>query len=234
MPRPLDDKHFVPCNWKVIQFPETCCLWNPESWALESGNSSRNPESRYNAWKPESKFHWQGIRNPSPGIRNPQHRIQNPSPGIRNPSPGIRNPSPGIWNLESGIHHLESRIHSIESRIQDCLGFPYMAQNFIPFTNWLLLIAFQRHRVVVSEKEVNYLNQPRRSLVYFMRPDLDAQIMCLDGSNKYVPIISGNYVKQKLNATYQYWNPQNLSNRRKSNYPWGFSIDFSISWISVF
>ena len=107
-----------------------------------------------------------------------------------------------------------------------------MAQNFIPFTNWLL-IAFQRHRVVVSEKEVNYLNQPRRSLVYFMRPDLDAQIMCLDGSNKYVPIISGNYVKQKLNATYQYWNPQNLSNRRKSSYPWGFSIDFSISWISL-
>ena len=83
-----------------------------------------------------------------------------------------------------------------------------MAQNFIPFTNWLL-IAFQRHRVVVSEKEVNYLNQPRRSLVYFMRPDLDAQIECLDGSNKYVPIISGNYVKQKLNATYQYWNPHN-------------------------
>ncbi|XP_073256487.1 uncharacterized protein [Porites lutea] len=54
-----------------------------------------------------------------------------------------------------------------------------------------------RHRVVVSEKEVNYLNQPRRSLVYFMRPDLDAQIECLDGSNEYVPIISGNYVKQK-------------------------------------
>ena len=100
-----------------------------------------------------------------------------------------------------------------------------MAQNFIPFTNWLL-IAFQRHRVVVSEKEVNYLNQPRRSLVYFMRPDLDAQIECLDGSNKYVPIISGNYVKQKLNATYQYWNPQNLSNRLKGNYLWGFSNRF--------
>ena len=108
MPRPLYDKRFVPCNWKVIQIPETFCLWNPESWALESGNSSRNPESRYNAWKPESKFHWQGIRNPSPEIRNPQHRIQNPSPGIQNPSPGIRNPSPGIWNLESITWNLES------------------------------------------------------------------------------------------------------------------------------
>ena len=56
MPRPLYDKRFVPCNCKVIQIPETFCLWNPEPWALESGNSSRNPESRYNDWKPESKF----------------------------------------------------------------------------------------------------------------------------------------------------------------------------------
>ena len=134
----------------------------------------------------------------------------------------------------------------MESRIQACLGFPYMAQNFIPFTNWLL-IAFQRHRVVVSEKEVNYLNQPRRSLVYFMRPDLDAQIECLDGSNKYVPITSGNYVKQKLNATYQYWNPHikiNLSNLKATIHEvpnrflgirdWGSGFEFkSKTWARI-
>ena len=155
--------------------------------------------------------------------------------GIRNPAITIGNRNPSSTDKESEIHHLESGIHSIESRIQDCLGLPYMAQSFIPFTN-RLLIAFQRHRVVVSEKEVNYLNRPRRSLVYFMRPDLDAQIQCLDGSNKYVPIISGNYVKQKLNATYQYWNPHNkinLSIRLESNYPWGSPIDFSGSQIEA-
>ena len=112
MPRPLYDKRFVPCNWKVIQIPETFCLWNPESWALESGNSSRNPESRYNDWKSESKFHWQGIRTPSPGIWNPSPGIWNPSPAIRNSSPGTRNPSPGIRNPSPGIRNSLHRIQN--------------------------------------------------------------------------------------------------------------------------
>ena len=112
-PRPLYDKRFVPCNnWKVIQIPETFCLWNPESWALESGNSSRNPESRYNDWKSESKFHWQGIRTPSSEIWNPSRGIWNPSPAIRNSSPGTRNPSPGIRNPSPGIRNSLHRIQN--------------------------------------------------------------------------------------------------------------------------
>ena len=35
----------------------------------------RNPT---NVWNPESKFHWQRIRNPVPGIRNPRRGVQSP------------------------------------------------------------------------------------------------------------------------------------------------------------
>ena len=31
-----------------------------------------------NEWNPDSKFHWQRLRNPIPVFRNPQHGIQNP------------------------------------------------------------------------------------------------------------------------------------------------------------
>ena len=148
MPRPLDDKRFVPCNSKVIQIPETFCLWNPESWALESGNSSRNPESRYNDWKPESKFHWQGIRNlspgiwnpspgiqnPSPGIWNPSPRIRNPSPVIRNPSPGTWNPTPGIWNPSPGIRNPSPGIRNPSPDIRNSL---HRIQN--PRLSWIPL-----------------------------------------------------------------------------------------------
>ena len=36
----------------------------------------RDPD--FQLWKPESKFHWQRIRNPAPGIWNPCRGIQNP------------------------------------------------------------------------------------------------------------------------------------------------------------
>ena len=45
---------------------------------------------------------------------------------------------------------------------------------------------------------------PRRSLVLFVDPDPRTVITCLDGSNKYPPISSGEWLKGKLNATYHY------------------------------
>ena len=90
-------------RWSRFRKRFACGIQNPGLW---------NPESRYNDWKPESKFHWQGIRNPSPGIQNPSPGIWNPSaviwnasPGIRNPSPVIWNPSPVIWNPSPGIRN---------------------------------------------------------------------------------------------------------------------------------
>ena len=45
---------------------------------------------------------------------------------------------------------------------------------------------------------------PRRSLVFFVDPDPSSLITCLDGSNKYPPIMSGEWIKGKLFATYKY------------------------------
>ena len=41
--------------------PGSLCLWDPD----------------FHLWNPESKFHWQRIRNPLPGIWNPCRGIQN-------------------------------------------------------------------------------------------------------------------------------------------------------------
>ena len=58
----------------VILNPEIFCLWNPESWALESGipltTGIRNPSTT------DKEFR---IQNSVPGLRNPQRVIQNPS-----------------------------------------------------------------------------------------------------------------------------------------------------------
>ncbi|XP_035662148.1 2-oxoglutarate-Fe(II) type oxidoreductase ppzD-like isoform X2 [Branchiostoma floridae] len=57
------------------------------------------------------------------------------------------------------------------------------------------------HRVVIPETEEGRKTS-RRSLAFFAHPDDDAVITCLDGSNKYPPITAGEYLKQKLTATY--------------------------------
>ncbi|KAJ7333562.1 hypothetical protein OS493_017100 [Desmophyllum pertusum] len=59
------------------------------------------------------------------------------------------------------------------------------------------------HRVLIPEVEIKR-RVPRRSLVFFVDPDLDSLITCLDGSNKYPPITSGQWIKGKLYATYKY------------------------------
>ncbi|KAJ7333564.1 hypothetical protein OS493_017102 [Desmophyllum pertusum] len=59
------------------------------------------------------------------------------------------------------------------------------------------------HRVVIPEVEIKR-RVPRRSFVCFFDPDLDSLITCLDGSNKYPPVIAGDWVKGKFYATYKY------------------------------
>eukprot|EP00058_Branchiostoma_floridae_P022260 XP_002607750.1 hypothetical protein BRAFLDRAFT_82802 [Branchiostoma floridae] len=59
----------------------------------------------------------------------------------------------------------------------------------------------ESHRVVIPETEEGRKTS-RRSLAFFAHPDDDAVITCLDGSNKYPPITAGEYLKQKLTATY--------------------------------
>ena len=43
----------------------------------------------------------------------------------------------------------------------------------------------------------------RRSVVLFVHPDRDAEIVPLDGSNKYPPIRAGDYLEELLVKTYK-------------------------------
>ena len=68
--------------FKGIRIPESneFFLWNPDSRKFFARGIQNlglwNPE--YISRNPESKFHWQRIRNPVPGIRNPWRGVQNP------------------------------------------------------------------------------------------------------------------------------------------------------------
>ncbi|XP_066266694.1 uncharacterized protein [Branchiostoma lanceolatum] len=57
------------------------------------------------------------------------------------------------------------------------------------------------HRVLLPETEEGR-KRARRSIAFFAHPNQDAVITCLDGSNKYPPITAGEYLKQRLTATY--------------------------------
>ncbi|XP_072164967.1 uncharacterized protein [Diadema setosum] len=53
------------------------------------------------------------------------------------------------------------------------------------------------HRVIMPSAPV-----PRQSIVFFGHPDDDETISCIDGSNKYPPVNSLEYLERRLNATY--------------------------------
>ena len=62
---------------------------------------------------------------------------------------------------------------------------------------------FQRHRVSIPEEECQR-RVPRRSVAFFVHPDDDTIIKCLDGSEKYPSITAYDYQWERLNATYEY------------------------------
>ncbi|RMX46421.1 hypothetical protein pdam_00000618 [Pocillopora damicornis] len=58
-----------------------------------------------------------------------------------------------------------------------------------------------KHRVLIPEEEVKQ-RIVRRSLAFFVHPDNEVMIECLDGSNKHPPITSMGYLQQRFAATY--------------------------------
>jgi len=44
----------------------------------------------------------------------------------------------------------------------------------------------------------------RRSLVFFAHPDPDVTVTCMDGTNKYPPVNSAEYLHDKLHSTFSY------------------------------
>ena len=44
----------------------------------------------------------------------------------------------------------------------------------------------------------------RRSVAFFVHPDHDVTVNCLDGSDKYSPVGATEYLLDKLKASYMY------------------------------
>ncbi|XP_048239546.1 UPF0676 protein C1494.01-like [Haliotis rufescens] len=58
------------------------------------------------------------------------------------------------------------------------------------------------HRVIIPHHE-KMKACCRQSVALFVDPDDEVVIECLDGSNKYKPVTSRDYVGGRLRATYQ-------------------------------
>lgn len=58
-----------------------------------------------------------------------------------------------------------------------------------------------KHRVLIPEEEVKQ-QLGRRSIAFFVQPDNEALIECVDGSHKYEPITSLQYLQQRFSVTY--------------------------------
>ena len=58
-----------------------------------------------------------------------------------------------------------------------------------------------KHRVLIPEEEL-LQKRCRQSVVFFLHPDDDYVVRCLDGSDKYEPISSLDYLKYRFSMTY--------------------------------
>ena len=59
----------------------------------------------------------------------------------------------------------------------------------------------QEHRVVIPEAPSDR-EKVRMSVVYFAQPDRDSLLQCLDGSDKYEPMTSLEFLSMRLRGTY--------------------------------
>ncbi|XP_035669807.1 2-oxoglutarate-Fe(II) type oxidoreductase ppzD-like [Branchiostoma floridae] len=64
-------------------------------------------------------------------------------------------------------------------------------------------IVSNKHRVVIPDTR-EHRRVTRRSMAFFVNPNDDAVVTCLDGSDKYKPITAGEYVKGKIMALTNY------------------------------
>jgi len=61
----------------------------------------------------------------------------------------------------------------------------------------------QCHRVMIPDDEVKRQTM-RSSVAFFVQPDCDVIVKCLDGSDKYPPVNAPEYLHNKLEASYAY------------------------------
>lgn len=61
----------------------------------------------------------------------------------------------------------------------------------------MIFFFFQKHRVLIPEEEVTK-RRDRQSVAFFVLPDDEAIIRCLDNSDKYEQITSRDYLKMRF------------------------------------
>ena len=59
----------------------------------------------------------------------------------------------------------------------------------------------QVHRVRIPADKVKQKSS-RYSIVYFVEPDDDYLVECLDKSETYPPVLAGDYIRQQYSALY--------------------------------
>ena len=59
----------------------------------------------------------------------------------------------------------------------------------------------QKHRVLIPEEETKK-RTVRRSMAFFVQPDDNVLIKSIDGSDKYSPITSLDFLNEKFSVTY--------------------------------
>ena len=59
----------------------------------------------------------------------------------------------------------------------------------------------QPHRVLLPDNEIGW-RTVRQSLAFFVHPDNDVMVECIDGSNKYPPISAREDTDRRLAVTY--------------------------------
>jgi len=71
---------------------------------------------------------------------------------------------------------------------------------------FVLCESAQVHRGLIPENESERL-KVRRSMVFFAHPDRDVTVTCMDGSDKYPPVNSAQYLHDKFLSTYSHIHP---------------------------
>ena len=65
----------------------------------------------------------------------------------------------------------------------------------------LFHVLIQPHRVLLPDDEVKW-RSVRQSMAFFVHPDNEIVVKCIDGSNKYPPITAREDTDRRLKATY--------------------------------
>ena len=65
--------------------------------------------------------------------------------------------------------------------------------------------AFQKHRVLLPTDDVQK-HTAKQNLVYYLTPNSDAMVRCIDGSQKYPPTRYIDLLDQRMQASWN-WSP---------------------------